>query len=35
MKVKVGVKCETNKDCINNNCVNNICTRRPRKKILK
>ena len=35
MKVKVGVKCETNKDCINNNCVNNICTRRPRKKNLK
>ena len=35
MKVKVGVKCETNKDCINNNCVNNICTRRPRKKNVK
>ena len=34
MKVKVGVKCETNKDCINNNCINNICTRRPRKKNL-
>ena len=35
MKVLVGQKCETNKDCINNNCINNICTRRPRKKTLK
>ena len=35
MKVKVGDRCQTNKDCINNNCVNNICTRRPRKKNVK
>ena len=35
MKVKVGNKCQTSKDCINNNCVNNICTRRPRKNKVK
>ncbi len=34
MKVKIGEKCETNKDCINNNCVDKICTRRARKQNL-
>ena len=34
-KVKIGEKCKTSKNCINNNCVNNICTRKPRKKNAK
>jgi DNA ligase (NAD+) len=32
MKFKIGDKCTTNKECINNRCENGICTRKKRDK---
>jgi len=34
MKVKVGSRCETSKNCINKNCVKSTCTRRKRKNTM-
>jgi len=34
MRVKVGSRCETSKNCINKNCVKSTCTRRKRKNTM-